>query len=105
MHEDNNRLNNESRLTSMTRNLLAPVARQQNQGCACRLIGLFSYKHKNKVSRNAQETLHSMHWEKLSIPPEVFQLFGHFRNLESLNFMSVTPLGVVREQVWSGSVL
>lgn len=89
----------------MTSNLLASVARQQKQGCTCRLMGLFSYKHKNKVFRIAQETLNLTYSWKQSIPPEVLQLFGHFRNLETLNFVSVTSLGVIREQVWPGSVL
>lgn len=42
---------------------------------------------------------------KWSFSPEVFQLFGHFSSLEALNFLSATLLGVIREHVWSGSVL
>lgn len=37
--------------------------------------------------------------------PEIFQLFGHFCSLQALNILSVTSLGVFREQIWTGSVL
>lgn len=83
-------------------NLLAPVARQQNQSCACRLMGLFGYKQKQSLLEHTGDLTH---WWKQWIPPEVFQLLGHFRNLEALNLVGVTLLGVIREQVWSGPVL
>lgn len=36
---------------------------------------------------------------------EIFQLFGHFGRLQGLNLVSITSLGLVWKQIWTGSVL